>query len=444
MADAQVKTSFLDEIAWRGLLYQRTAGEALDRHLAGGPRIAYCGFDPTAESLHIGNLIPIKLLMHWQQAGHTPIVLMGGGTGLIGDPSGRDAERTLMSRERVEANVASQRRTFERLLDFDPKRPNAAVIVNNLEWLDRLGFVEMLRDVGKHFSVNAMIQKDSVRQRLHAREQGISYTEFSYMILQAYDFLHLRRTANCTVQIAGSDQYGNIVAGIDLIRREFGGEDAGPEAEAYGVTAPLVERSDGKKMSKSTGDAVWLAADTEDRTSPYAFYQYWINLPDADVVNWTRMYTLAEREAIEDVQRQHEAEPHRRIAQKFLARQMTAMIHGDDELERVETATEALFGAGDVRKLDEPTLVEVFADVPHTVHDKGLLAGEGTLLVDVLSGTSLARSKSEARGHLSSGAVSVNGVRCPADRRLTTDDLLPGAMILLRRGKKSWHATRWS
>jgi tyrosyl-tRNA synthetase len=382
--------------------------------------------------------------MHWQRAGHTPIVVMGGGTGLIGDPSGRDTERTLMSRERVEANVACQRRTFERLLDFDPKRPNAAVIVNNLDWLDELGFVEVLRDVGKHFSVNMMIQKDSVRERLHAREQGISYTEFSYMILQAYDFLHLRRTANCTLQIAGSDQYGNIVAGIDLIRREFGGEDAGPEAEAYGVTAPLVERSDGKKMSKSTGDAVWLSADTEDRTSPYAFYQYWINLPDADVVSWTKMFTLAEREEIEDIARQHEAEPHRRLAQRFLARQMTVMIHGDHELKRVETATEALFGSGDVRGLDETTLVEVFADVPHTVHDKGQLAGEGTPLVDVLSRTSLAGSKRAAREQLSSGAVSVNGVKCPADRRLKTEDLLPGALILLRRGKKSWHATRWS
>ena len=211
MAEAAVKTSFLDALAWRGLLHQRTAGEELDRYLATSPRVAYCGFDPTADCLHIGNLIPVKLLMHWQRAGHKPIVVMGGGTGLIGDPSGRDTERVLMTRERVEDNVASQRRIFERLLDFDPKRPNAAVIVNNLDWLDKLGFIEVLRDVGKHFSVNMMIQKDSVRERLHAREQGISYTEFSYMILQAYDFLHLRRTMDCTVQIAGSDQYGNIV-----------------------------------------------------------------------------------------------------------------------------------------------------------------------------------------------------------------------------------------
>jgi tyrosyl-tRNA synthetase len=318
------------------------------------------------------------------------------------------------------------------------------VIVNNLDWLDKLGIIEVLRDVGKHFSVNMMIQKDSVRERLHAREQGISYTEFSYMILQAFDFLHLRRTAGCTVQIAGSDQYGNIVAGIDLIRREYDPGDGEGPAESFGVTAPLVERSDGKKMSKSSGQAVWLSADTEDRTTPYAFYQYWINLPDADVVSWLRMFTLIERDEIDDAAGRHEAEPHKRLAQKALARHMTELVHGPSELQRVESATEALFGAGDVRELDEPTLAEVFADVPHTTHDKALLAGEGVSLADVLTQTSLADSKRAAREHLASGGVSVNGVRCPEDRRLGTDDLLPGGTILLRRGKKSWHATRWA
>jgi tyrosyl-tRNA synthetase len=443
MAKAGVAISFLDELAWRGLLHQRTAGEELDRHLGEPPRVAYCGFDPTSDSLHIGNFIPIKLLMHWQRSGHKPIVVIGGGTGLIGDPSGRDLERMLMSREQVEANVASQRRIFERLLDFDESRPNAAVIVNNLDWLDGLGFIEVLRDVGKHFSVNMMIQKDSVRERLHAREQGISYTEFSYMILQAYDFLHLRRTANCTVQIAGSDQYGNIVAGIDLIRRECSPDGGVTPAESFGVTAPLVERSDGKKMSKSSGQAVWLSADTEDHTTPYGFYQYWINLPDADVVSWLKMFTLLEHGEIDDLVPRHEAEPHKRLAQKSLARHMTEMVHGRSELQRVEKATEALFGAGDVRGLDEPTLAEVFADVPHTTHDRSLLSGEGVSLVDVLSQTSLAGSRRAAREHLAGGAISVNGVKCPQDRRLGTDDVLPGGTILLRRGKKSWHATKW-
>ncbi len=431
---------FLDELHWRGLLHQQTATDELDRHLA-EPRTAYAGFDPTSDSLHVGNLIPIKLLMHWQAAGHRPIVVMGGGTGLIGDPSGRDAERQLLTRDKVEANIASQRRIFERLLDFDGS-PRGAAIVNNLDWLDGLGFIEVLRDVGKHFSVNTMIQKDSVHDRLHARERGISYTEFSYMILQAYDFLHLRRTMECTVQLAGSDQYGNIVAGIDLIRREFGGHEGG-HPEAFGVTAPLVERSDGKKMSKSSGQALWLSSDTDDATSPYAFYQYWINLPDVDVVPWLRWFSLLDRERIDELARSHEAEPHRRIAQTELARHMTSLVHGDDELQRVERATGALFGSGDMRDLDEATLAEVFADVPHSTHDKSQMAGDGVLLVDVLCATSLASSKRAAREYLDSGAIAVNGEKCPPDRRLHTEDLLPGATILLRRGRKNWHATKW-
>ncbi len=433
--------SFLDELRWRGLLYQQTAVQELDQHLA-EPRVAYCGFDPTSDSLHIGNLIPIKLLMHWQRAGHKPIVVMGGGTGLIGDPSGRDAERQLLTRERVEANVASQRRIFERLLDFDDGRPQGAVMVNNLDWLDRLGYMQVLRDVGKHFSVNMMIQKDSVRERLHTREQGISYTEFSYMILQAYDFLHLRRTMDCTVQLAGADQYGNIVAGIDLIRRALDGA-AGGHGDAYGLTAPLVERSDGRKMSKSSGQAVWLSSDTEDATSPFAFYQYWINLPDVDVMQWLRWYTLLDRDRIDDIARRQEDEPDRRHAQVQLARHMTSLVHGDGELSRVEAATDALFGKGDVRELDETTLAEVFADVPHSTHDKSRLALDGADLVEVLSETSLASSKRAAREHLASGAISVNGAKCPADRSLRIDDLLPGATILLRRGRKHWHATKW-
>jgi tyrosyl-tRNA synthetase len=429
---------FLDELAWRGLLYQSTADLELRNHLAQPGRIAYCGFDPTADSLTIGNFIPVKLLMHWQQAGHKPIVLMGGGTGLIGDPSGRDAERSLMTREYVEANVASQQRIMERLLDFDPAHPNAAVIVNNLDWLDRLGYIEVLRDVGKYFSINEMIQRDSVKRRLEQREQGMSYTEFSYMLLQAYDFLHLRREMNCTVQLAGSDQYGNIVAGIDLIRREFGIESG----ESYGVTAPLVTRSDGVKMSKSTGQAIWLSADTEERTSPYAFYQYWINLPDADVEQWLKWYTMLDREAIESIIARHQEAPHERIAQRALAEEMTKLIHGEAQLSRVEAASQALF-SGDVRSLDEELLDEVFADVPSSEHDKSTLEGDGLSLVELLPETTLASSKREAREFLGNGAVAINGERVGDDCAVTIGDLLHGRTILIRRGKKKWHATRW-
>ena len=424
---------FLEELKWRGLLQQTTAGDELVKHLATPGRIAYCGFDPTSDSLTIGNFIQIKLLMHWQQAGHKPIALVGGGTGLIGDPSGKDAERQLLSAEQVRANVEGQRRIFERLLDFDRSSPNAATLMNNADWLCQLNFVDVLRDVGKHFSVNTMIQKESVKERLHNREQGISYTEFSYMILQAYDFLHLHRTVNCTVQTAGSDQFGNIVAGIDLIRREFGSD------QAFGITSPLVKSASGKKIGKTEKGAVWLTAD---RTSPYAFYQYWINVDDQDVESFLKWFTLMNQDQVQDIMRQHEAAPHLRVAQRELGRHMTRLLHGEPELNRVESASQALF-SGDVRGLDEKMLAEVFADVPHSTHSKASLNGEGIALMEILPATSLATSKRDAREHLSSGAIAVNGEKVEADRKLTAADLLHGKTILLKRGKKNWHATKW-
>jgi tyrosyl-tRNA synthetase len=425
--------SFLDELAWRGQLHQTTSDAELREHLATPGRVCYCGFDPTADSLTIGNYIPIKLLMLWQRCGHKPIIVVGGGTGLIGDPSGKDAERGLLSRETVTEHVERYRPVFERLLDFDPANPNAAVIVNNLDWLDGLGYVEMLRDVGKHFSVNTMIQKDSVRDRLHHREQGISYTEFSYMILQAYDFLHLRREMNCTVQMAGSDQFGNIVAGIDLIRR------AGLP-HAYGITAPLLLTAEGKKIGKTEKGAVWLNAD---RTSSYAFYQYWINVTDDDVVNMLRWFTLLEQDEIEGIASTHEAAPHERHAQRALARWMTDLVHGAPETKRAEAASRALF-TGDVSALDADLLGEVFADVPASTHAKVELEGDGVSLVELLPQTTLASSKRQAREFLTGGAVSVNGRRVTLDDTLKTTDLLAGGTILLKRGKKSWHATKWS
>jgi tyrosyl-tRNA synthetase len=426
-------TSFVEELRWRGLLHQTTAGDELTRHLSTPGRVAYCGFDPTSDSLTIGNFIQIKLLMHWQASGHKPIALMGGGTGLIGDPSGKDAERTLMTRDQVDANVTGQRRIMERLLDFDSKNPNAATIVNNADWLTKFGFIDVLRDVGKHFSVNTMIQKDSVKERLHNREQGISFTEFSYMILQAYDFLHLRRAMNCTVQTAGSDQYGNIVAGIDLIRREFGSD------QAFGITSVLVKAASGKKIGKTERGAVWLTAD---RTSPYAFYQYWINVDDQDVVPFLKWFTMMNQDQVEDISRQHESAPHLRVAHKELARSMTRLIHGESALTQVETASEALF-SGEVKSLDQKMLDEVFADVPHSSHPRKDLEAEGVDLVELLPQTTLASSKREARDLLAGGAVAVNGERVAAEYRLTTKDLLHGRSILLKRGKKHWHATRW-
>ncbi|MHC5001722.1 MAG: tyrosine--tRNA ligase [Planctomycetota bacterium] len=435
MSDGVATATVLDELAWRGLLYQTTGEAELLKHLATPGRVAYAGFDPTADSLTIGNFIPIKLLAHWQRAGHVPIALMGGGTGLIGDPSGKCDERQLLSPEQVRHNVECQRSIFERVLDFDAGCSNRASLVNNADWLLGLGFVEVLRDVGKHFSVNAMIQKESVRARLQEREHGISYTEFSYMILQAYDFLHLRRAMDCTVQMAGSDQFGNIVAGIDLIRREMPAGDN----DAFGITAPLVTKADGKKIGKTETGAVWLTAE---RTSPYAFYQFWINADDADVGNYLKWFTFLGRDEVEGILERQSAAPHERAAQVALAEHMTEMMHGPTELDRAKAASAALF-SGAVRGLDERTLAEVFADVPHSTHDKASLAGDGVVLVDVLVASTLASSRRQAREFLGNGAISVNGERVDADRVLRVDDLLPGGTILLRRGKKSWHATKW-
>ena len=435
-------TSFLEELTWRGLLHSTTSDD-LVAHLATPGRIAYCGFDPTAEALTIGNLLPIKMLAHWQRAGHRPLALMGGATGLIGDPSGKSEERKLLDREQVEANIDNYRGTFERMLDFDCSGKHRAGIVNNHDWLGSIGYIHMLRDVGKHFSVNMMIQKESVSARLTEREQGISYTEFSYMILQAYDFLHLNRTMGCTVQIGGSDQYGNIVAGIDLIRRLVGREDhVSPDAEgrAYGVTNPLVTKSDGGKIGKSEKGAVWLDAA---KTSPYAFYQFWLNTTDADVIKFLKWFTFETRERIEELEQASVDAPHAREAQRALARSMTTMIHGETECDRAISASAALF-SGAVGSLDASLLAEVFADVPASTHDRSGLEGDGLDLTELLTSTSLASSKREARQFLEQGAVSVNGEKVDTQRRLVTGDLLHGTTVLLRRGKKAWHALRFT
>ncbi|MDE1038018.1 MAG: tyrosine--tRNA ligase [Phycisphaerales bacterium] len=431
---------FLDELNWRGLLHQTTGGDELQQHLASGSRIAYCGFDPTKDALTIGNYMPIKMLRHWQLAGHTPIVLMGGGTGLIGDPSGKDAERQLLSKEQVAKNIEGQLRCFSKVLDFEGD--NAAVIVNNADWLCELGFLDVLRDVGKYFSVNTMIQKDSVKDRLHNREQGISYTEFSYMILQAYDFLHLRREMDCTIQIAGSDQYGNIVAGIDLIRRDM--IDAGDDQfKGAGITNPLVTAGDGSKIGKTEKGAIWL---TEDRTSPYAFHQYWLNIPDEDAGKFLRWFTFLDQPTIKAIEKEHAEAPHQRAAQRALADAMTEIFHGNENVTRCNEAAKALFG-GDITSLDEKMLGEVFSEVPAGEFPKASLGSEQALLVEVLPQTELCKSKREAREFLKNGSVAINGEKIAGDdavnRVLQTEDLLHGNTILLRRGKKAWFASRW-
>ena len=432
----------LSELRARGLLHQATAETELARHLATGRRRVYAGFDPTADSLTIGNLVPIMLLRHAQRAGHEPVVVMGGGTGCIGDPSGKSAERELMTLERVEANVRAQRRIFERLLGEgagDGAGGSGPLVLNNHDWLARLGYLEAPRDIGKHFSVNAMIQKESVRERLEAREQGISYTEFSYMVLQAYDFAHLHAAHGVTVQAGGSDQWGNIVAGVDLIRRFAAERGAGSAQEAYGLTAPLVTRADGGKFGKTEAGAIWL---TPERTSAYAMHQFWLNTADADVGRFLRFFTLLPVEEIVGLEARHAAQPAERLAQRELAGRVTEMVHGPEARAQAELAARALF-SGELRGLTESLLLDALSAAPRSEHARTDLAGEGVPALDVLARTTLAGSRTQARKHLEEGSIQANGRRLEPDSRLTLDDLLHGSVIALRRGKKTWHVTLW-
>jgi len=423
--------------------------EALRGGVAGGVKL-YNGFDPSADSLTIGNLVAIMLMRRFQRAGHTPIVLQGGATGLIGDPSGKEAERGLRSREEVEANVAVQRPIFERLLDFGvgdiARNGNAASIVNSDDWFREMDVYTWLRDVGKHFSISQMIARDSVKNRLD-REQGMSYTEFSYMLLQAWDFLHLHREKGVSLQTAGADQWGNIVSGCDLIRRLRQGsdvQDAGDQV--FGLTAPLLTKADGSKFGKTESGAVWLShlrpVSNEPGTSPYAYHQFWLNASDDEVGRYLRVFTDLSLEEIEALEREQAKAPQHRLAQRTLAQRATALLHGDAAMRAAEAAAEALF-SGEVASLDEATLDEVFATVASTKHDRWMLDGEGADPVELLAQTSLASSKSEARKHLAANAISVNGKKIDADMRLTRDWLLHDRVLCVRRGKKSWHVCRF-
>ena len=421
-------TDVLSDLAFRELAYQQTNAEGLRQHLL-APRTLYCGFDATAPSLTIGNLVPILLLARFQRAGHRPVVLLGGGTGLIGDPSGKSAERLLLTPDEVERNVEGQRRIFERLIDFSGS--NAGELVNNADWLSQLGFLEMLREVGKHFSVNMMIQKDSIRERLSSREQGISYTEFSYLLLQAYDFRYLYDTRGVTLQVAGADQWGNIVPGVDLIRRTR-------QVEAFGLTAPLVSRADGGKFGKTESGAIWLTAD---RTSPYAFYQFWLNVADADVPRYLKTFTLLEHARIDELIEQHARSPGERAAQRALAAEVTELLHGRTAREQAEATTRALF-SGDVSSLSREALAEAFEHAPSIELDKSRLAAPGIELTELLVQGGVAKSKREAREFIASGAISVNGRRDALDANITSASLLHGELLVIRRGKKSWHVFR--
>lgn len=416
--------SLLDELAWRGMLYQHTEGAA--EALAAGPVSGYAGFDPTAPSLHVGHLIPVMGLVHLQRAGHRPVLLVGGGTGLIGDPSGRDSERQLIDEEAVAANVAAIRGQLERFLEFDG--PHAARLRDNAEWLKPLGALEFLRDVGKHFSINFMLAKESVKSRL---EQGISYTEFSYMLLQAYDFLELHRREGVTLQIGGSDQWGNMTAGMELIRRVTG-------HAAHVITFPLLLTASGTKFGKSAGGAVWL---DPARTSPYKFYQYWINQDDADVGRLLRLFTLMPREEIEELERAVVERSERREAQQALARDMATRVHGEAATRAAMEVSELLFGGGDPHTLSGPAIVALAAEVPFAEVAADPTLGDGAVgdLLGLLVDAKLAPSRGAAKRLVEQGGAYVNGVRrTMAERLVREEELLPGRHVLLRKGAREY------
>jgi tyrosyl-tRNA synthetase len=416
----------LDELRWRGLLHDATEGA--DEHFATGARTVYAGFDPTGASLHVGNLLPIMGLVHAQRAGHAPIALVGGGTGLIGDPSGKTLERKLLTKSQVAVNAESIRAQLEHFLDFGAKS-NPARMRNNLDWLGGLALVDFLRDVGKHFSLNQMLAKETVRRRLASEEAGMSFTEFSYALLQSYDFLELHRSEGCTAQMGGSDQWGNITSGIDLIRRV-------ESARAFGVVLPLVTQASGVKFGKTEEGAVWLDAAM---TSPFRFYQFWINVEDADVVRYLRYFTLLDVDRIVELEREVASAPGERAAQKALAEDVTRRLHGESGIAKARQATEALFGGG-VAGLDADDIADIFADVPSHEIDRDQLGGEGKPLVELLTDSGIASSKGDARRSIEGGGVYVNNVRVgDVARSLTMSDTIGGRYVLVRIGKRRYH-----
>lgn len=421
----------LKELEARGFVQDVTDRDELMSLLDSGPVTFYCGYDPTGTSLHAGSLVPTALLSRLQKAGHKPIVVVGGGTGMIGDPSGRSEERNLLSEEQLAANVAAIRDQLSRFLVFGDG-PTDAIIVNNYDWLSRMSFLEFLRDVGKLLSVNYMIAKESVRARLEDRDHGISYTEFSYMLLQAYDFAHLAKEHGCRLQVGGSDQWGNITAGTELYRK------MGGTKRLFGLVAPLLLDSDGNKMGKTAaGTRVWLDAE---RTSPYAFYQYWFNASDADVGKLLRLFSPRSLDDIAALEATHAEAPGRRQAQKALAEDMTTWVHGEDALRRAVAASQVMFG-GSLDDLSDADLEPLLEDVPSSTLERTALEA-GVDLIGLLADTKLCKSKGEARRLLKQGGVYVNNERVAGEAPLTADSLGTETMIVLRAGKKNYHIVK--
>ena len=419
--------NILDELQWRGLLADCTDAQELAKHVSSGPITLYCGFDPTADSLHIGSLVPLLALRRFQLLGHHPIPLAGGATGSIGDPSGKSQERQLLTKEVLNANIAKVKEQLRRLLDFDTPT-NPARLMDNASWTAPVSFLDFLRDIGKHFSVNQMVAKESVRARMEDREAGISFTEFSYMLLQAFDFYVLCRDHNCELQIGGSDQWGNITAGIDLTRRKLG-------HTVYGLTLPLITNADGTKFGKTVAGAVWL---DPSRTSVYKFYQYWIRTDDRDVIRYLKFFTFLSQDEIAALEKQHTENPGARTAHKALAKAVTDLVHGPDATAEAMRASEILFG-GDPAGISETTFNEIVGEVPTKEFAKAELDGAGKPLVELLVHGGLCSSKGQARKDIEGGGVYLNNQRETSFQRVVAaKDLLFGKHLLLRKGKRNY------
>lgn len=416
----------IQDLQDRNLIAQLAGGDDLKAHLASGSRTVYCGFDPTAESLHIGNMVPLLALKRFQEAGHKPIALVGGATGLIGDPSFKDSERALNSTEVVSEWVERLKPQLSQFLDFETG-DNKAILVNNLDWTQNVDVLTFLRDVGKHFSVNAMIQKESVKQRIEREGEGISYTEFSYMILQSYDFAELNKRYGCTLQIGGSDQWGNITGGIDLTRRLY-------QQQVYGATFPLITKADGTKFGKTESGTIWMSPD---KTSPYAFYQFWLNTADADVYRFLKFFTFLSPAEIDELERSDREAQRKPEAQGVLAREVTRLLHGEEGLNAAVRISEALF-SGDIAGLGDADLAQLAQDgLPSTE------IAPGTGIVEALVSSELARSNKMAREFIGNGAVSVNGQAVESSEfLLTADRALSGKYYVLKRGKKLFHLAK--
>ena len=419
--------SILDELTWRGLINDCTDSEALTERSNKGPIVLYCGFDPTSDSLHVGNLVPLIALRRFQDQGHIPVALAGGATGAIGDPSGKSTERTLLTRETLQENIAAVKTQLGKLLDFNTSS-NPARLLDNADWTENVTLLDFLRDIGKHFTVNNMVAKESVRARMEDRDAGISYTEFSYMLLQAFDFYHLKKEHECDLQIGGSDQWGNITAGIELTRRKL-------NATVFGLTLPLITNTDGTKFGKTEAGAVWLDSA---RTSIYKFYQFWIRTDDRDVIRYLKYFTFLSRDQISELEKSHEENPGAREAHTALAVAMTDLIHGENATKETQQASQILFG-GDLEGIGENTFNEIVGEVPTVEIEKSKLEGDGMPILELFVTSGLSQSNGQARKDLQGGGLNLNNERqSDPQAKITTEALLFGKHLLLRKGKRNY------